>query len=187
MSWSTKPIFIGAHFWFAPLDAAFTSPAAGTVSQDGTWPDGAEPNWDDWYIGICESFEVDPKYGTAEEILVPSPGAVQARDVQIPYAIPQVKFTMLDTPVLAPQLALNTQQLFATATEQFNPNGGGGPGIRGILKAQNYDHHNTLILNYQSWAFLQLDGSFKGAPKTMTKPGFMATLLASDNNTGDLG
>lgn len=185
MAWTTKPIFIGAHFWFVPDGTAYTSPGpGGNVSQGGTWPDANEPNWANWALGACESFDIDPKYGTKEEILVPSPGAVQAQDVIIPYAIPEVKFVLLQTDVLAVQLALNTQKLWATATTQFNPNGGGGPGAKGILKAQKYDHNNNLILNWSSWAFVQLSGSLKGAPKTMTRPEYVATLLYSANNTG---
>jgi hypothetical protein len=186
MAWTSKPLFIGAHFWLVPDGTAITSPSASNVSQNGVWPDADEPLWANYKLGACESFDLDPKYGTKEEILVPSPGAVQAVDVQIPYAIPEVKFICLFTDVLAPQLALNTQKLFTTGVTQFNPNGGGGPGVRGILKAQAYDQSNNLILNWQSWAFVQLSGSWKGAPKTMTKPEFVATLLYSDNNTGSI-
>lgn len=179
-------MFVGAHFWFVPEGSAITSPSASVVSQNGVWPDANEPNWNNYYLGIIESFDIDPKYGPSEDILVPSPGAVQAEDRLIPYAIPEVKIAMLDVPALAIQLALNTQQLFPeTGVDvNFNPNGGGGPGVRGILKAQNYDQKNNLILNYQNWTFMQLDGSLKGAPKTLTKPAFVGTLLASNNNSG---
>ena len=185
--WIVKPIYVGSHFWFAPLNAAFTSPSAGVVTQSGTWPDVNEPNWNTaWALGICESAEIDPKPGTEEVILAPSPGAVQATDVVVPYAVPEIKFTTLTVDVLAPQLALNTQQMFATATTQFNPNGGGGPGIRGILKCQHYDQNNNLILNWQSWAFVKLSAALKFAPKSLTKPEYIATLLASVNNTGSI-
>jgi len=178
-------MFIGAHFWLAPDGAAFTSPSASTVSQDGeVWPDESEANWDTWALGIVESFSLDPKHGNKEVILSPSPGAVQARDVIIPYAIPELDFVLLQTGALAFQLALNTQELFANATTQFNPNAGGGPGIRGILHAQKYDHENNLVIDWRSWAFVELKGALKGAPKQMTKPEFVATLLYSDNNTG---
>ena len=187
MSWIVKPLYVGCHFWLAPLNAAFTSPGAGNVTQNGTWPDGAETQWAAaWTLGICETAEIDPKVGTEEIIMAPSPGAVQAQDVAVPYAIPEVKFTLLTVDVLAAQLALNTQQLFATATTQFNPNGGGGPGIRGILKCQKYDQNNNLILNWQSWAFIKLAAALKFAPKTLTKPEYVATLLSSNNNTGSI-
>ena len=186
MAWTSKPLFIGSHFWFAPIGAAFTSPGAGTVSQYGTWPNAAEVNWASWALGACESFDLDPKAATYEDILVPSPGAVQAVDSISPYVLPEISFTLLYTDVLAPQLALNTQQLWATATTQFNPNGGGAPGLLGILKAQKYDQNNNLILNWQSWVRIMLKSALKGAPKTMTKPDYMAKLLYSPNNTGSI-
>ncbi len=186
MAFTTKSIFIGCHLWLAPLGDAFTSPAPGVIAQLGAanWPDSDETKWADWALGIVASFDVDPKYGPREEILAPSPGAVQAMDVLIPYAIPEIKFSLLQVSSLAPQLALNTERLFATANTVATPNGGAAPGIRGILKAQKYDQNNNLIWNWQSWAFVQLDGSLKGDPKSMTKPGFMGTLLYSDNNDG---
>jgi hypothetical protein len=183
--WTSNSVFIGAHFWLAPVGAAYTSPApGGNISQGGTWPDVNEPNWANWALGACESFEIDPKLATGEVILAPMPGAAVAFDKVIPYAEPEVTFTLLITDVLAVQLALNTQKLFGTATTQFNPNGGGGPGQRGILKAQKYDQNNNLILNWQSWAFVELKTALKGAPKTMTKPEYVAKLLYSANNTG---
>jgi hypothetical protein len=181
---TTKSLFIGAHFWIAPLGAAFTSPSGGNITQNGTWPDVGEANWATWALGICESFDIDPKAATSEMILAPSPGAVQVIDEISPYATPEISFTLLQVDSLAFQLALNTQQLWATATTQFNPNGGGGPGLRGIIKAQKYDQQNNLILNYQSWAYIKLKSALKGAPKTMTKPEYTATLLYSPNNTG---
>lgn len=180
------PRFIGSHIWIVPDGVAYTSPAPGTISQAGTWPDASEPNWANWAMGDVESCEIDPKLGPREEILSPSPGAVQATDVIVPYAVPQFKFTLLQIGPLAVQLALNTQALYAAVTTQFNPNGGGGPGVRGIIKAQKYDHNNNLILNWQSWAFIELSGSLKMAPKNMTKPEFIATLLYSVNNTGSI-
>lgn len=184
MSWLSKALYIGAHVWIAPDGAAFTSPSAGTISQNGAWPDVSEPNWANWAMGICESFDVDPKMAATEQILAPSPGAVQAIDEISPYAIPEASFTLLITDVLAVQLALNTQQLWGTATTQFNPNGGGAPGLKGIIKFQKYDHKNNLVLNWESWAFIKLKSPLKGAPKTMTKPEYTATLLYSANNTG---
>ncbi len=187
MAWTVKPMYVGAHYWFAPLNAAFTSPSAGVVSQNGTWPDVNEANWSAaWALGVCESTEIDPKYGTSEMILSPSPGQVQAIAEVIPYAIPEVKFTTLTVDVLAPELALNTQQLFATATTQFNPNGASGPGLQGILKCQKYSQDNVLILNWQSWAFVKLASALKFAPKALTKPEYVATLLSSPNNTGSI-
>jgi hypothetical protein len=181
----TKSMFIGSHFWVAPIGAAFTSPAAGVIAQEGVWPDADEPLWDSWYLGIVGSSEVDPKYGPSEQILRPSPGTAQATKVLIPYAIPEVSITLLQNNRLVPQLALNTQQLWGTERTQFNPNGGGGPGLECILKAQKYDHENVRILNWMSWAFIQLKGTWKQDVKAMTKPEFMATLLYSSNNTGD--
>ncbi len=183
--WATKALYIGAHFWFVPDATAITSPSAANVSQNGIWPDESEPNWGNWALGHCESFDIDPKAATAEDILVPSPGAVQAIDSISPYAIPEVSFTLLFTDVLAVQLALNTQKLFdAPGTTQFNPNGGGAPGMKGVLKAQKYDQDNNLILNWQSWVKIMLKSPLKGAPKTMTKPDYLAKLLYSPNNTG---
>jgi len=183
MAFTKQAAFIGAHFWFVPVGTAFTSPSAATVSQNGIWPDGAEPLWPNWKLGIIESFDLDPKYGPREEILEPSPGAVQATDIIIPYAIPEIKFTTLDISPLAIQLALNTPNLMSGLADA-NPNAGGGPGVRGILKAQKYNHSNVLILNYSSWCFIQMQGSLKGAPKNMTKPEYIATLLKSVNNVG---
>jgi hypothetical protein len=182
----TKARFIGAHFWLAPEGAAFTSPAPGNITQDGAWPDEAEAEWDNWKLGVCESFSIDPKYGPQEDVLAPSPGAVKLRDTVIPYAIPEIKFTLLQDGPLSLQLALNTQKLFATGTTQFNPNGGGGPGQRGILWAQKYDHENVALWTFVSWIMISLDGPLEGAPKTMTKPKFMARLMDSDNNTGEI-
>lgn len=179
-------MFIGAHFWVVPEGTAFTSPSAGTVAQNDGWPDEDEPLWPDWNVGIVANFEVDPKYGPREEILAPSPGAVQADNVVIPYAIPEVKFMLREVNALAIQLALNAQQLWANGAETFNPNGGGGPGMRCILKAQKYDHNNILVLNWSSWAFVQLQGALKGDPKQMTQPEFIGTLLYSDNNDGSI-
>lgn len=185
MAWTSNPIFIGAHFWFAPKGSAFTSPAPGTITQDGAWPDVGEPNWPNWALGTCESFEIDAKYGPQEQILAPSPGAVKARDVVIPFAIPEVKFTTLVTDSLAVQLALNTGPLWGNpAATVAIPNAGGGPGVRGIFKAQKYDQNNNLLLNYQTWGLIQLATPLKGAPKAMTKPEFMVTILDSANNTG---
>lgn len=185
MSWTRKPLYIGSHIWFAPLGATYTLLAPGAISQDGTWPDVTDPKWaSTWALGICESLEIDPKPGPSEVILNPNPGQVTAEDVANSYAIPEVKFATLNVDVLAPQLALNAQQLFATATTQFNPNGSSSPGIRGILKVQQYAQDNTLILNFQSWAFLTISGSYKGAPKNLTKPEYVATLLRSVNNSG---
>lgn len=176
-------MFIGSHFWFAPDGAAFTSPSAGIVGQDeATWPDEDEASWAAWKLGIIETFDIDPKYGPREEVLVPSPGAVQARDIIIPYGIPEIKFTTTQVDGLAWQLALNTQALFANATVITTPNGGGGPGVRGILKAQHYDHENAFIANWMSWGVIYLDGTLNFAPKQMTRPKFMATLLYSANN-----
>jgi hypothetical protein len=184
MAWTQKPLFIGAHFWLIPVGSNFTSPAGGVVSQYGTWPDQNEPTWPSYALGACESFDLDPKIATAEDILAPSPGAVQAIDKISPYALPEVSFTLLQVDSLAIQLALNTAQLFGSANTQANPNGGGAPGVRGILKAQKYDHNNNLILNWQSWAFVQLKSALKGAPKTLTKPEYTASLLYSQNNVG---
>lgn len=186
MAWKQQALFIGAHFWLAPLGAAFTSPAAGVISQNGAWPDQAEENWANWALGACESIDIDPKMATEELILAPSPGAVQAIDVVAPYATPEVSFTLNQTDSLAIQLALNTQQIFASATTQFNPGGGGAPGVKGILKIQNYDQNNNLILNVQFWAFVKLKSALKGAPKTLTKPEYTATLIYSPNNTGSI-
>jgi hypothetical protein len=177
-------MFVGAHFWFAPKGAAFTSPGAGNIAQEGTWPDEDEPNWDNWYLGIVEGFDLDPKYGPTEQILRPSPGAVQAIDEIVPFAIPEVSITLSQVPALAWQLALNLENIWATPSDSFTPNGGGGPGVRGILKSQKYDHENNLVLDYWSWAFMKLKGALKGAPKTMTKPEFVSTLLYSSNNAG---
>ena len=184
--WISKPLFVGAHFWFAPIGQAFTSPAAGNITQMGAWPDVGEANWTNWALGTCESFEIDPKPATGEVILTPLPGTVQATDKIIPYATPEVMFTLLYTDALAVQLALNTQKLFQTGVTQFNPNGGGSAGARGILKAQKYDQDNNLILNFQSWVIIELKSGLKGAPKTMTKPEYTATLLYSPNNTGSV-
>ena len=179
-------MFIGAHFWFVPEGTEITSPSSETVEQNGVWPDADEPNWANWKLGVVGNFEIDPKYGPREEILAPTPGAVQANDVVIPYGIPECKFMLREVNSLAVQLALNTQQLWANGAEAFNPNGGGGPGVRGILKAQKYDHKNVLVLSWMSWVFLQLSGSLKGDPKAITQPEFIATLLYSDNNTGTI-
>ncbi len=185
--WTTNPIYIGAHFWFVPDGTAYTSPGpGGVVAQNGTWPDEAEPLWPDWKLGICESFEIDPKYGSREEILEPSPGAVQATNVVIPYTIPEVKLTMLTVPSLAVQLALNTESIWGTANTALVPNAGGGPGVRGILRCQAYDQDDNLLKAWTSWAFMQLSGTFKGAPKNMTRADFMATLLKSVNNDGQV-
>ena len=104
----------------------------------------------------------------------------------MPRDIPEMKFTCLQVGDLAYQLALNTQALFPddATLQQFNPNGGGGPGVRGIMKVQQYDQNNNLIMNFQTWVFLQLSGGLKGGPKTMTKAEFMGTMLYSANNTG---
>lgn len=184
MAWTSKPLFIGAHFWLVPDGAAITSPN-GVVSQNGLWPDNGQ-DWSAFALGACESFSLDPKNAASEQILVPSPGAVQAVDEISPFAIPEIQFTLLYTDVLAPQLALNTQALFTTGVTQFAPNAGGAPGVRGVLKAQKYDHKNNLILNWQSWVFVTLQSALKGAPKTMTKPEYKATLLYSPNNAGGI-
>lgn len=186
--WSTRPIFVGAHFWFAPEGAAFTSPAADTIAQNGVWPDGDEPNWDSWYLGTVESFEVDPKPGPKEQILTPSPGVVKATAVVSPFAIPEIKVTLLQTPVLVAQLALNAANIWGTNSTLLVPNSNGnGYGVNGILKVQKYDQKNALLANYITWAFMELQGAWKGAPKTMTKPEFMATVLDSVNNDGATG
>lgn len=184
MAWTSKAIYIGTHFWFAPSGVAFTIPGAGTVSQNGTWPGQSDPNWAVWAMGYAESFEIDPKMASSEMILAPSPGTVQAVDEISPYAIPEISFTLLFTDSLAPQLALNTAQLWATANTVATPNAGGAPGIRGILKAQKYDQNSNLIINWSSWVFLKLKSALKGAPKTLTKPEYTATLLYSVNNIG---
>ena len=183
-----KSLYIGAHFWIAPLGAAFTSPVAANITQNGAWPDAAEPNWAKWAMGICESFEIDPKLATSEVILAPSPGRVQAVDEIIPYSVPEISFTLLQTDALAVQLALNTQVLAnnIVGANPATPNGGGAPGIKAILKAEKYDQDNNLILNYQTWAFIKLKSALKGAPKTMTKPDFVATCLFSPNNLGQV-
>lgn len=184
----TRAMFIGSHFWFAPVGDAFTIPGAGVIAQTGAnnWPGTADPNWANWALGICESMQIDPKLGPREEILSPTPGAVQAMDVEIPYAIPEVSFTLLQAGNLALQLGLNTEKLFGVTSvvTDFTPNGGGGPGARGILKAQKYDHKNVLLWTFASWVMIELKSPLKGAPKSMTKPEFMATLLYSDNNEG---
>lgn len=184
MAWQSKAIFIGSHVWFVTLNAAYTSPNAGNVTQNGAWPDQNDPNWINWALGTIESAEIDPKPATGEEILAPTPGAVQAIDNIVPYALPEFAFTTLLTDALAIQLAYNTQQLTNAMSTTFAPNGGGGYGARGILKVQKYDHNNNLIMNWQSWVFLGLKSGLKAAPKTMTKPEYMAKLLYSPNNVG---
>ena len=184
--WTRNPIFIGAHFWLAPLGVSISSPSAVNISQNGVWPDADEPKWaTDFALGICESFEYDPKLATAEDILAPSPGRVQAIDKISPYALPEVAFTLTTVDVLAVELALNTARLFATANTSAIPNAG-KPGLRGILKAQKYDQNDNLILNWQSWVFITLKSGLKGAPKTLTKPEYAASLLYSPNNIGSV-
>jgi hypothetical protein len=184
--WKQNPIFIGAHVWFAVLGDAFTSPAPGTVSQNGAWPDVSEPKWStDWAIGTVESFDIDPKYGPKEEILEPSPGQVQATDVIIPFAIPELKLITTKSDVLAVQLALNSTRLINGTAASFATNGSNGAGVRGIFKMQSYDHQNNLILNVTTWAVAYLSGQFKGAPKNMTKPEYLFTFLYSANNANN--
>lgn len=180
--WTQKSLFIGAHFWLFPVGSAFTSPGAGNLTQNGTWPDVNEPTWGNYALGACESYDIDPKLATSEIILAPSPGAVQPVNEIVPYSVPELSFTLLLVDALAVQLAFNTQQLFGSNQNQVNPNGSAGPGVQGILKCQNYDQNNNLILNVQSWAFVKLKSALKGAPKTMTKPEYTATLLYSPNN-----
>ena len=187
MAWTQKPLFIGAHFWLMPVGSNFTSPGAGgVVSQYGTWPDQNEPTWPTYALGNCESFDLDPKIATAEDILAPMPGAVQRVDVISPYALPEIQFTLNTVDSLGIQLALNTAQIFGSANTAANPNGGAAPGVKGILKIQNYDQNNNLILNIQSWVYVTLKSALKGAPKTLTKPEYMAALIYSPNNLGSV-
>jgi len=186
MAWQSKPIYVGSHIWLAQIGAAFLSPAAGVVSQMGQWPDPADPGWPNWAMGVVESLDVDPKMASSEIILAPTPGAVQALDEISPYAVPEISFTCLYTDALAEQLAYNTQPLANGMNEQFAPNGGGGPGVLGIIKCQKYDQNNNLLINWQSWAFIKLKSALKHAPKTMTKPEYTATLLYSPNNYGTI-
>src|SRR6185312_11980706 len=108
------------------------------------------------------------KPGPKEQILTPSPGVVKATAVISPFAIPEIKFTLLTTPVLAPQLALNVENIWGTNSTLLVPNSNGnGYGINGILKMQKYDQKNQLLINGITWGFMELNGGFKGAPKTM--------------------
>jgi hypothetical protein len=185
--WRSNPIFIGAHFWLAPNGAAFTSPGAGTISQNGaTWPDAGEPNWTNWALGVCESFDIDPKYASGEDILTPSPGTLTPTDHIIPFSQPEIAFTLAFADALAVQLALNTLAIFPTGPTVATPFGGGAPGVRGILKAQKYDQNNNLILNLTVWAFVMLKTALKGSGKAMTKPEYTAKILGAANNIGSV-
>ena len=187
MIWTRKSLFIGAHIWLVPDGAAITSPEAANVSQTGAiWPDADEPLWPNWKLGEVESYDIEPNYGGDEQVLSPPTAGVgiQVKDVISPYAAPVIKFVVQEVDVLAIQLALNTQKLHATAVEQFNPNVGGEPGQKGILKFQNYDHKGNLILNVQTWALVRLSSPFKGALKTASKPEYEAFILSGAGNTG---
>lgn len=190
---NNKPIYVGAHLWIVPAGATFThKDIAGVdtvgsyvVSQNGDWP-GAGQDWSAWALAAVKMASIDPKYGPQTDILEPSPGQLQATDSVIPYALPEMDFTLQKVPTLAPQLALNTQQLWATATTQFNPNGANGPGLRAIIKCQKYSQDNVKIIDWMSWSFIQLKGALKFDPKVLTEPEFTAKLLYSVNNTGTI-
>jgi hypothetical protein len=181
MSWTRKNIFIGAHLWWARKGLAFTSPAAGTIDVNNI-PDEADPLWDSFSLGVIESFQIDPKFASAESIMAPMPGRLVKTKVIVPYQEPMIAFTLKEIPKEAIEMALGTQALTDTSTT-FNPTAG-TPGMEGYLRAQKYDQENNLILNYQVWAFLRLKAPLKGDPKAMTKPEFEAEVLYSVNNQG---
>ncbi len=179
--WTRKNLFIGAHLWFIRSGVAITSPSAGNVSVDLA-PDESEPLWDDYHLGVIESFQIDPKYGSAEDILAPMPGRLVKVKTIIPIATPIVHFTLKEVPKEAIEMALNAGPI-TDATTQFNPTAG-HPGMEGYLRMQDYDQDDNLILNTQNWVFLKLKSPLKGDPKSMTKPEFEADILYSVNNTG---
>ncbi len=183
MSWTRKNIFVGSHLWFIRSGTAFTSPAPGTVSNTSI-PDSAEPLWDNYYFGNIESFAVDPKFASAEEILAPNLGHLVKVDMIIPYQTPLFNFMLKETPKEAIEMAFNAQTL-TDASASFNPTAGVA-GIRGYLKAENYDQEDHLLLDWQAWVFLKLKSPLKFDGKAMTKPEFEADLLYSVNNSGNI-
>jgi hypothetical protein len=99
-------------------------------------------------LGVIESFQIDPKFASAEAIMAPMPGRLVKTKVIVPYQEPMIAFTLKEIPKEAIEMALGTQALTDTSTT-FNPTAG-TPGMEGYLRAQKYDQENNLISELSS-------------------------------------
>lgn len=147
-------------------------------------PDGADPLWSSWSLGVVENWQMDPKFANAEEILAPNPGHLVKVKTIVPYQTPMFNFALKQTPKQAIEMIMNSAQI-TDASTSFVPTAG-TPGMEGYIQCQNYDNSDNLILNVIFWCFLKLKSPLKADPKAMTKPEFEAEMLYSVNNSGTI-
>ena len=174
-----KSYALGAHHWFMPEGAAFTSPAGGTVAVDD-WPDADEPTLSDYFIGDAESFE-DTKNVETVEVKKANPGVLVRKDIITFFQSLDFKITTNSMRRRAFQLFYGSDIELTTLVGAFAPLAAAPPS--GLLKIQRYTHENELVFAADLWVRAELTGGMKGGQQEIIKPEFSFKLLDSDNNT----
>lgn len=142
-----------AQLYFAREGSAFTLPSPGTVgryslpgSTDAVWIQAA---------GQVEDFSINPNEEFKEQI-VAVPGRRVLYDRIKSMTKTECTWTAQDFGPLAVELGLASGPL-TTSSTQFNPNSGGTK--RFWMKAQIYDQDNAILLAFDTFGTLEIDGA----------------------------
>lgn len=174
-----SPLVLGSHLFFVREGTSFTLPAPGTVSRTAL-PGAADSSWA--YLGIVGELGAESS-GEEVEVWKSAPGRLILDDV-IPIKA-QIKYTLTLREIgpKAIELFFRTGVLSDTSTE-FTPLSVAG--IKGWLKAQWYDHKDTMQIITDNWVVIKPTGSFKADGQSLAEAQFEARLLFSTLNKGGL-
>lgn len=172
---------VGAHAFFIPEGAAFTSPEAGTVGREEK-PDNEEVTW--FNLGVGD-WAFAPQ-NTIEDFIAPAPGMRQLHDRIATKVGLKLKGTWKELSNLVYQLLLATATLpnSPTAGGQYNPMEG-DPVVRGWLNIQQYNQKNVKINTLEVYVALTIPGEIAFDDKLIDTQ-VEADVLQSTLNTGTL-
>lgn len=170
---------LGAHNYFFPEGAAFTSPGAGTAGI-ADLPDADEPTWGARFIGDTEAFE-DTKDVEEVEVRKPNPGALVTKDILTLFQKLEFKMTTNSLKRIAFEMFYGSAIELTPGVGTFVPLAAVPP--KGWLKIQRYTNENELVFAADLWVRAKISGGLKGGNGELIKPEFTFRLLDSELNT----
>jgi len=166
-----------AQLYFAREGASFTLPSPGTVGRNSL-PGSTDAVWIQ-AAGQVDDFSINPTEEFKEQI-VAVPGRRVLYDRIKSMTKTEYSWTAQDFGPLAVELGLASGPLTGSTT-QFNPNSGGTK--RFWLKAQIYDQDNALLLAFDSFGTLEIDGATSFGAEFI-KPKMKFSVLYSTQESG---
>lgn len=165
-----SPGIYAAQLFLCREGAAYSDPNPGIVSRT-TIPGANDAAWL-VSIGKIEDFTIENK-DEYTDIIVAAPGRRERFDHIKSMGAQDYTWTCQEFGPLSVEMLFGTSPL-TTGSTQATPNSGGTK--RFFLKAQVYDHENTLKFSLDSWGTLKIDGSVAfGKELVLPKVRFVGT------------